>query len=129
PALDPGPHPTLSVWPRHPSPPSRNPFQVVVLSPDAAEPLLDLDSERHVYVIGGIVDRTHRKGLTLKFAEARQVKCRRLPIAEHAEQLGLGKGTRKCPVLNIDDVVKTLIIYQDTREFPRSATSISRLWL
>ncbi|GIM05741.1 hypothetical protein Vretimale_10224, partial [Volvox reticuliferus] len=96
------------------------PEAVVVLSPDAAEPLLDLDSERHVYVIGGIVDRTHRKGLTLKFAEARQVKCRRLPIAEHAEQLGLGKGTRKCPVLNIDDVVKTLIIYQDTRDWVRA---------
>ncbi|GIL62907.1 hypothetical protein Vafri_17110 [Volvox africanus] len=71
------------------------PTAVVVLSPDAAEPLLDLDSERCVYVIGGIVDRTHRKGLTLKYAEARQVECRRLPIAEHAEQLGLGKGTRK----------------------------------
>ncbi|GIL62903.1 hypothetical protein Vafri_17110 [Volvox africanus] len=94
------------------------PTAVVVLSPDAAEPLLDLDSERCVYVIGGIVDRTHRKGLTLKYAEARQVECRRLPIAEHAEQLGLGKGTRKCPVLNIDDVVKALIIFHDTREFP-----------
>ncbi|GLI62533.1 hypothetical protein VaNZ11_005193 [Volvox africanus] len=93
---------------------------VVVLSPDAAEPLLDLDSERRVYVIGGIVDRTHRKGLTLKYAEARQVECRRLPVAEHAEQLGLGKGTRKCPVLNIDDVVKALIIYHDTRDWVRA---------
>ncbi|EFJ43329.1 hypothetical protein VOLCADRAFT_96591 [Volvox carteri f. nagariensis] len=88
---------------------------VVVLSPDASEPLLDLDPEHRVYVIGGIVDRTHRKGLTLKYAEAQRVTAVRLPISEHAVQLGLGKGTRKCPVLNIDDVVRALLIYQDTR--------------
>ncbi|GLC41919.1 hypothetical protein PLESTF_000100300 [Pleodorina starrii] len=91
--------------------------RVVVLSPDASEPLTDVDSERFAYVIGGIVDRTHRKGLTLKFAEAQRVDCRRLPVAEHAEQLGMGKGVRKCPVLNIDDVVKALLIFNDTRDW------------
>ena len=41
--------------------------QVTVLSPDAPEPLLQLEPDR-VYAIGGIVDRTVRKGVTLEFA-------------------------------------------------------------
>lgn len=47
--------------------------QVVVLSPDAAEPLASVDRGR-VYVIGGIVDRTHIKGLTLQYAVSSTVK-------------------------------------------------------
>ncbi len=42
-------------------------YDIVVLSPDAEEPLLDLD-ERCVYVVGGIVDRTVRKGVTSSYA-------------------------------------------------------------
>lgn len=41
--------------------------QVVILSPDAEEPLLHVDPGR-VYVIGGIVDRTVVKGATARFA-------------------------------------------------------------
>ncbi|KAG2483928.1 hypothetical protein HYH03_017249 [Edaphochlamys debaryana] len=92
------------------------PEKVVVLSPDATEPLEGVDTE-HVYVIGGIVDRTHRKGVTLKYAEAQQVACRRLPIAENAEALGLVKGTRKNPILNIDSVVAALLLFRDTGDW------------
>ncbi|KXZ54099.1 hypothetical protein GPECTOR_5g202 [Gonium pectorale] len=93
--------------------------RVVVLSPDATEPLTSVDCE-HAYVIGGIVDRTHRKGLTLGFAESQGLACRRLPIAEYAEPLGLVKGTRKCPVLNIDDVVRALLIQHETGDWVKA---------
>ena len=43
------------------------PTQITVLSPDATEPLLALESGR-VYCIGGIVDRTVKRGLTLQYA-------------------------------------------------------------
>ena len=52
---------------RPPPPPHAAARQVVVLSPDADLPLLQLAPDR-VYVIGGIVDRTVRKNLTAKFA-------------------------------------------------------------
>ncbi len=42
-------------------------LQIIVLSPDAEAPLTTL-SESDVYVIGGIVDRTIRKGVTASFA-------------------------------------------------------------
>lgn len=41
--------------------------QVVLLSPDAPEPLTCMEADK-VYVIGGIVDRTVKKGTTLNFA-------------------------------------------------------------
>lgn len=41
--------------------------QVVMLSPDAEEPLLQLEQGK-VYVVGGIVDRSVRKGVTRGFA-------------------------------------------------------------
>eukprot|EP00198_Chlamydomonas_reinhardtii_P013077 XP_001702414.1 predicted protein [Chlamydomonas reinhardtii] len=95
------------------------PDRVVVLSPDAEEPLEAVDTA-HVYVVGGIVDRTVRKGLTVKFAETERVACRRLPIRENAEQLGLGKGVTKNPVLNIDDVVRALLVFHDTGDWVKA---------
>lgn len=41
--------------------------QIVILSPDAELPLLALDPGK-VYCIGGIVDRTVKKGITLGYA-------------------------------------------------------------
>ena len=43
-------------------------LQVVLLSPDATVPLMDMDPDL-VYAIGGIVDRSVQKGVTLSFAE------------------------------------------------------------
>lgn len=45
------------------------PLRVVVLSPDAAEPLPDAPLDPHaLYVIGGIVDRSVQKGITTRYA-------------------------------------------------------------
>lgn len=41
--------------------------------------------------------------------ESNGVSARRLPIAEHAAQLGLQKGSAKSPVLNVNDVVVALL--------------------
>jgi tRNA (guanine9-N1)-methyltransferase len=55
-----------------------------------------------VYVIGGLVDRTVRKGATLRLAQHCGAQAVRLPVAEHLE--GLAK-----PVLNVNDVFAVLL--------------------
>ena len=57
-------------------------FQVVFLSPDAREPLLHIDPDT-VYAIGGVVDRSVRKGMTLGFASAQGIATRRLPVSSN----------------------------------------------
>jgi hypothetical protein len=57
-----------------------------MLSPDAPEPLLALEPGK-VYCIGGIVDRSVCKGLTLGWASDSGVTARRLPV-------GAGCGVR-----------------------------------
>uniref|UniRef100_A0A7S0UWM5 tRNA (guanine(9)-N(1))-methyltransferase n=1 Tax=Polytomella parva TaxID=51329 RepID=A0A7S0UWM5_9CHLO len=84
--------------------------KIIIMSPDAEEPLTDIPSDA-IFVIGGIVDRNVKKGITKGYAASLGSRCRRLPISEHAEALGLGKGAQKCPVLNIDSVVSALLDY------------------
>eukprot|EP00878_Enallax_costatus_P026610 GHUV01028563.1.p1 GENE.GHUV01028563.1~~GHUV01028563.1.p1 ORF type:complete len:308 (+),score=103.69 GHUV01028563.1:913-1836(+) len=91
--------------------------ELIVLSPDADEPLLQLDPQK-AYVIGGIVDRSVCKGLTAGFGSRHGLTSLRLPVAEYAAQLGLdysGASTR--PVLNVSDVVVALIEYQRTGDW------------
>ncbi|KAG2433256.1 hypothetical protein HXX76_008324 [Chlamydomonas incerta] len=93
---------TLDLFPRE---------LITVLSPDAAEPLTDLDPAR-VYVVGGIVDKSVIRGVTAGFAARHELQVRRLPTVELAEQLRLGPGAPKRPVLNIDDVVYALLRFR-----------------
>ncbi|GFH11827.1 SAM-dependent MTase TRM10-type domain-containing protein, partial [Haematococcus lacustris] len=92
--------------------------QLVIMSPDAEVALLPKGGEplnpQAVYVVGGIVDRTVRKGLTLEYAAAAGLTAVRLPVLEYAAELGLGKGTTKRPVLNVNDVVVALLEYHRT---------------
>jgi tRNA (guanine9-N1)-methyltransferase len=88
-----------------------------VLSPDADTPLLQLAPER-VYIIGGIVDRSVKKGLTLGVAERYGLEVVRLPVSEFASELGLGgAGDSNRPVLNVSDVVVALVEYQRTGDW------------
>lgn len=109
--------PLLEVFPPQDddAPPGRR--RIVVLSPDAERPL-DLSAplergESCVYVVGGIVDRTVRKGLTLEFAKRHGLECRRLPVRELADKLGRlsEPGASKTPVLNVSDVIACLLAY------------------
>ncbi|GIL52804.1 hypothetical protein Vafri_8572 [Volvox africanus] len=88
-----------------------NPGEIVVLSPDAAAPLMALD-ERRVYVVGGIVDCSVVRGVTAGFAANHSLESYRLPTLEYAEQLGLGRGVSRRPVLNICDVVLALLRFR-----------------
>lgn len=56
------------------------PEDVIMLSPDASEPLLDVNDDK-IYIIGGIVDRSVQKFVTLEYAERHGISnVRRLPI-------------------------------------------------
>jgi tRNA (guanine9-N1)-methyltransferase len=93
------------------------PEQLVVLSPDADEPLLELNPDK-AYVIGGIVDRSVCKGLTAGFGARHGVQTVRLPVVEYAEQLGLGyAGASTRPVLNVSDVVVALVEFNRTGDW------------
>jgi tRNA (guanine9-N1)-methyltransferase len=67
----------------HPSAEERWPGEVVWLTPDASEPLLELDPSA-VYVVGGLIDRSVASQATLRRAEAHRVSARRLPLREFA---------------------------------------------
>lgn len=76
--------------------------RIVVLSPDAEDPL-DRVEEGCVYVIGGLVDRTVKKGTSMGFAESNNVVARRLPVQEAGVAEGRGV------VLNINHVLEALL--------------------
>lgn len=99
-----------------------DPSDIVVLSPDAQDPLDAIDPSK-VYVIGGIVDKTVQKGLTRDFAQQHNLMSFRLPIKEHAEQLGLGfPGANTRPILTAADVVTALVLFHETQEWHTSLT-------
>lgn len=91
--------------------------KLVVLSPDAELPLpLDAPLDgRAVYVVGGIVDRSVKRGMTLGFAAANGLEARRLPVAECAARLGRlsEPGASRRPVLNVSDAVACLLAYEE----------------
>ncbi len=85
--------------------------RLVMLTPDAETPLEGpVGDGDEIYVIGGIVDRSVVKGLSRGWAEAAGVRTARLPVREHAEDLGMGfSGANKTPVLSISDVVVAMV--------------------
>lgn len=84
---------------------------VVILSPDADESLPDELDKNLVYVIGGVVDRTVRKAITLDTANREGVRAMRLPIQEHLS------GKYQSPVLNVDTVLQCLCTYMHTQDW------------
>lgn len=57
---------------------------IVYLSSDSDNVLHELDPNA-VYIIGGLVDHNHHKGLSLQRAEENGLKTARLPLSEHIE--------------------------------------------
>ena len=64
--------------------------KVVYLSPDAEEPLEEVDVGT-TYIVGGLVDETVSKRLTLGRAEEGGITVARLPIEEHMRRSGCHK--------------------------------------
>jgi tRNA (guanine9-N1)-methyltransferase len=84
---------------------------IIYLSPDADDVLLQLDANA-VYVIGGIVDRSVRKGQSIGKASGNNYRAMRLPLQECMD-------VRK-PVLNIDNVLIALNEFANHRNWTRA---------
>ena len=56
---------------------------ICYLSPDASSPLSGPLDPNVVYVIGGLIDRTRKRGASLRRATSLGVSARRLPLEEH----------------------------------------------
>ncbi|RLN74499.1 hypothetical protein BBJ28_00009531 [Nothophytophthora sp. Chile5] len=80
------------------------PEELVYLSPDADDVLPELDPTC-VYVVGGIVDRSVRKGETMAKATAQGLRTARLPLQEHFALTGEAVRTH---ILNLDSVLIVL---------------------
>eukprot|EP00933_Yihiella_yeosuensis_P060878 TRINITY_DN63676_c0_g1_i1.p1 TRINITY_DN63676_c0_g1~~TRINITY_DN63676_c0_g1_i1.p1 ORF type:complete len:372 (-),score=94.89 TRINITY_DN63676_c0_g1_i1:84-1166(-) len=75
--------------------------KLVILTPDAEEDLEEV-LEEEIYVIGGIVDRSVNKHLSMSQAQEKgATKIRKLPLKKFGP-------AGVCPVLNIDCVVRML---------------------
>ncbi|KAL1429623.1 hypothetical protein MTO96_016001 [Rhipicephalus appendiculatus] len=85
---------------------------LLYLSPDAPEalPSTPLDSNT-VYVIGGLVDETVHKNISLSSACAEGIRCAQLPIDEFMERCG-GTG---CKILTVNQVFDILLSVHETQ--------------
>ena len=54
---------------------------IIMLSPDASQTIEDINKD-FVYIIGGLVDRTRKKAISLNRANEKQIPAMRLPIEE-----------------------------------------------
>lgn len=94
------------------------PSSVVYLTPDAPDTLEEIDSN-HVYVIGGLVDRTVTNGVSYQRAAKEGFKMARLPVREHLGSIS------KSASLNVDTVFSILVdVAQKQREEKRRLKQI-----
>ncbi|XP_071107221.1 tRNA methyltransferase 10 homolog A-like [Haliotis cracherodii] len=85
---------------------------VVYLSSDSPNVLQELEDDK-VYIIGGLVDHNHHKGMCHQLAVDREVSHAQLPIAEYVDMK-----TRK--VLTINHVFEILLRYTETRDWKKA---------
>ncbi|KAJ0407724.1 hypothetical protein P43SY_009061 [Pythium insidiosum] len=90
------------------------PSDLVYLSPDSPNVLTSLDRSK-TYVIGGIVDKSRKKGATLNAAEGAGLTTARLPIQEHITE-------RLDHILNVNTVVDVLIHFHTHGDWRRALT-------
>lgn len=91
--------------------------ELVYLSPDSPNVLTEFSSDK-VYVIGGLVDETISKNVSLTFSKSNNITTARLPIAEYfvAEK---GSGTYK-KVLAINQVFGIILKWYETKDWVKA---------
>eukprot|EP00045_Choanoeca_perplexa_P011221 m.117866 g.117866 ORF g.117866 m.117866 type:complete len:669 (+) comp15554_c0_seq1:170-2176(+) len=85
--------------------------ELVFLTPDSPNPLLQLDTSK-VYVMGGLVDEHIIKDFTLERAQHVKIATARLPIPEMSQA-----EKTYAPVLSINQVFEALLKLQDTKDW------------
>ncbi|GBM12352.1 tRNA-dihydrouridine(16/17) synthase [NAD(P)(+)]-like, partial [Araneus ventricosus] len=93
-----------------------NTEDIIYLSPDSDNVLETLVSNK-VYVIGGIVDDTVKKDLSLNHAKDFNIKTARLPIVEYLVPYSANPGTT---VLTVNQVFDILLKYYETKDWTES---------
>uniref|UniRef100_H3GLI3 tRNA (guanine(9)-N(1))-methyltransferase n=1 Tax=Phytophthora ramorum TaxID=164328 RepID=H3GLI3_PHYRM len=88
------------------------PEDLVYLSPDSPNVLEKMDPTK-IYVIGGIVDKSRKKGATLNAATEAGITTVRLPIQENVPE-------RLDHILNVNSVVDVLINFLELGDWPRT---------
>ncbi|KAG6617325.1 tRNA (guanine-N(1)-)-methyltransferase [Phytophthora cinnamomi] len=89
-----------------------SPEELVYLSPDSPNVLEKMDPTK-IYVIGGIVDKSRKKGATLDAATDAGITTVRLPIQENIPE-------RLDHILNVNTVVDVLINFRELGDWSRT---------
>ncbi|KAM6227445.1 tRNA methyltransferase 10 homolog B isoform 1-T1 [Spheniscus humboldti] len=89
---------------------------IVYLTPDSENALEDIDPNK-VYVLGGLVDESIHKKLTLQRAQEQSLQTARLPIREYMVKTVNTKNYHS-ETLAINQVFDVLSTYYETRSWP-----------
>ncbi|XP_038259436.1 tRNA methyltransferase 10 homolog B isoform X7 [Dermochelys coriacea] len=91
---------------------------IIYLTPDSENALQDIDPHR-VYVLGGLVDESIQKKLTLQKAQEHSLQTARLPIAEYMVRNTNVKNYHS-ETLAINQVFDALSTYYETQSWPEA---------
>ncbi|NXT62045.1 TM10B methyltransferase, partial [Chaetops frenatus] len=89
---------------------------IVYLTPDSENVLEDIDPDK-VYVLGGLVDESIHKQLTLRRAQDQSLQTARLPIREYMVKAPNSRNYHS-ETLAINQVFDVLSTYYETRSWP-----------
>ncbi|XP_039946973.1 tRNA methyltransferase 10 homolog B [Hirundo rustica] len=89
---------------------------IVYLTPDSENVLEDIDPDK-VYVLGGLVDESIHKQLTLRRAREQSLQTARLPIREYMVKAPNARNYHS-ETLAINQVFDILSTYYETRSWP-----------
>ncbi|KFO86110.1 tRNA methyltransferase 10 B, partial [Buceros rhinoceros silvestris] len=89
---------------------------IVYLTPDSENVLEDIDPNK-VYILGGLVDESIHKKLTLQRAREQSLQTARLPIREYMVK-SLSSKNYHSETLAINQVFDVLSKYYETRSWP-----------
>ncbi|NXG49027.1 TM10B methyltransferase, partial [Psilopogon haemacephalus] len=89
---------------------------IVYLTPDSENVLEDIDANK-VYVLGGLVDESIHKKLTLQRAQEQDLQTARLPIREYMVKSTSSRNYHS-ETLAINQVFDVLSTYHMTRSWP-----------